>query len=95
MMPHVDGKTLHATKNIFLLSLTHFYSRIILKKLNPDQIGCHRKVERFLTKIVKLKADIKFRHSVNGYRKLSLRSFRTQKIRSEKRLQRHLIRCQK
>ena len=52
MMPHVDGETLHTIKNIFLLSLTHFYSRIILKKLNPDQIGCHRKVERFLTKII-------------------------------------------
>ena len=60
MMPHVDGETSHdEKKNIFLFSLTCFYSRIILRKLNPSQLKCHRKVEKLLNKVIKHKADIK------------------------------------
>ena len=58
-MPVVIGETLRPI-NTFLLSTAIFYSRIILRKLNHAQLQNHRKVERYLFKVIKLKADIKF-----------------------------------
>ena len=45
---------------LFIYSLSLFYSRVILKKLNESQLSDYRQVERSLKKVSKLKADIKY-----------------------------------
>ena len=51
-MPVVSGETSHSTYNTVLYALSCFYSRIILRKLNNNEIKIHRKVEKSLKKFL-------------------------------------------
>ena len=49
---------------IFLLSIASFNSRIVLRKLESNQICEFRNVEREYKKVIKLKADISYLLSI-------------------------------
>ena len=52
-------------KDIFLYATARLYSRIVLRKLNHNQLLCFRKVERDLKKAIKFKADINYLKKVD------------------------------
>ena len=60
-MSDVSDETLQRPiTHVLLLSISSFYSRIVLKKLQSSQICEFRNVEKSYKKVVKLKADISY-----------------------------------
>ena len=60
-MSEVSDETLqHHNKDVFLYSICHLFSRIVLKKISPNQLCEFRNVERNHNKVIKINADINY-----------------------------------